>query len=561
MGNFKFDHYYRFDELTGFLKEMAAAYSGIAELQSCGKSPEGRDLWAMIITDKDTGHHLTKPGFYIDGNHHAGEVTGSMIALYIIKQLLEGYGEDSRLTGLIRRCTFYVLPRVSPDGAETYLTTPWTLRSVPRPYPFPNPEEKEGLHPADVDGDGNILMMRVKDYTGEWKTSLKDPRLMVRRAPDEEEGVFYRVYTEGFLREHRGGEIKSAPPKWGLDLNRNFPYAWALDSKQFGAGPFPLSEPETRACAEFVVSHPNISLAFTYHTTGGVILRVPGSHPASKSPSRDIQALIAIGEMGTEETGYPCIPCFEEFSGGGDNYSRGAFDDWLYEHRGILAYTVETWNLSQRAGISQGTGRRQRSFEEEEEEAVRFLAWNDRELGGKGFEKWRPFKHPQMGEVEIGGWYPKFVLQNAPLMFLQGECHKNAAFALRAACTLPRMEVGDVTQRVLGEGVYEVSATVRNTGYLPTFGSYLARENKMVEPLQAEILGEGIEVVGPSKTDIDHLEGRAGFGRIMGMRSPGSSGTRQSCVRWIIAGKRGAKVNIVVRGKRAGVCEATAILE
>ena len=345
----------------------------------------------MTITDTETGEHYKKR-FYII-NHHAGEVTGCMIAMYTIKYLLEQYGKDPRVTKLLKRYTFYIIPRVSPDGAEVYLTTPETLRSVPRFYPYPDPEEKEGLYPADIDGDGHILLMRIRDASGEWKVSPKDPRALVRRAPDEEDGVFYRVYTEGFIRDYQGGEIKVAPTKWGLDLNQIIP--WMPDTRQPGAGEFPLSEPETRAVAEFIVGHPNIVLAFTYHTTGGVLLRVPGAHAASQSPQKDIQALIEIGEMGVQETGYPCIPCFEDFMGGGDNYSTGAFDDWLYEHRGILGYTVETWNMAQRAGINMWP-RRQKSHSEQTEEFLRLLEWNDATWRSRLLQL-APFNHPQLG--------------------------------------------------------------------------------------------------------------------------------------------------------------------
>jgi len=488
----KFDHYYRFNEMEAFLKLMAGRYPGLAQLSSAGKSGEGRDIWVMALSDKSTGDPYEKPAIYVDGNFHAGEVTGSMINLYAIKYILDNYGKQDRVTKLLQRNTLYVVPRVSPDGAEVYLTTPERLRSAPRPYPFPNPDEREGLYDADIDGDGHILMMRIKDDTGEWKVSSKDPRAMVRRAPDEDEGTFYRVYTEGFLREHPGGDggggIKSAPSKWGLDFNRNFPCGWVPEVQQSGAGEFPLSEPETRAVAEFIVKHPNISLGLTYHTTGGVILRVPGAHSHTKSPRQDIEAMIAIGEMGAEETGYPCVPCYEEFYGGGDRFSRGAFDDWLFDHRGILSYTVETWNLSQRAGIHQFP-HREKPPKEQEEDYLKMLAWNDRELAGKGFENWRPFNHPQLGEVEIGGWYLKYVIQNAPLMFLEAECHKNTMFIVRAAAALPRLNISSVEYRALGDGVYAVSALVKNAGFLPTYGSQMARQLKKAEPLTAEICG------------------------------------------------------------------------
>ncbi|MGE5580859.1 MAG: M14 family metallopeptidase [Bacillota bacterium] len=556
----KFDHYWLFSEVESALKEWAAEYPRLCALESIGKSGEGRDIWAVTITNAATGCASSKPAFYFDGNHHAGEVTGSMISMYTVKYLLENYGKDDRVTRILDRYAVYAIPRISPDGAEVYLTTPDTLRSVPRFYPYPNPEEKEGLYPADIDGDGEILLMRVKDPTGEWRVSTDDPRALVRREPDEECGTFYRVFVEGLIRDYEGGEIKMAPPKWAIDLNRNYPYGWAPDTRQPGAGEFPLSEPETRAVAEFVVRHPNISLGFTYHTTGGVILRVPGSHPAPKSPQRDIQALIAIGEMGTEETGYPCIPCYEDFSGGSpDSYSTGAYDDWLYEHRGILSYTVETWNQSQRAGV-QLWPRRNKSQKEQDEDFRKLLAWNDKELGGKGWEDWRPFEHPQLGPIEIGGWHTKFVVQNAPPLYLEAECHKNMMFSLRAMACLPRLQLSKAQARPIGDGVYEVSVVVSNLGFLPTFGSYQAQALNKAEPLQAEVLGAA-EVVGKAKKEIGHLEGRSGAtgGFSMGYFRGGAS-VRDRRITWVVKGKKGDILELKVSGPRAGEAKAELVL-
>lgn len=576
-----FDHYFTYDEMVQFLNEMAKKYPRLMELESIGKSGEGRDIWAVTISEKETGDPDQKPAIYVDGNFHAGEVTGSMINLYAIKYILEHYESDEKIQNILNRNTLYFVPRVSPDGAEVYLTTPETLRSAPRPYPFPDPDELEGLYPADIDGDGHILTMRVKDETGEWKVSDKDPRAMVRRAPDEDEGTFYRIYTEGYIREYDGAEVKPAPPKWGLDFNRNFPCGWVPEVEQSGAGEFPLSEPETRAVAEFVTDHPNISLALTYHTTGGVILRVPGAHPQTKSPRHDIQAMIAIGEMGTEETDYPCVPCYEEYYGGGDQYSRGAFDDWLFDHRGILAYTVETWNLSQRSDIHQFP-RKEKSPKEQEEDYLKMLTWNDRELGGKGFENWRSFNHPQLGEVEIGGWYNKYVMQNAPFQFLEAECHKNSMFIIRAAATLPRIEISSVEVKNVGDDVYEVSAFVRNTGFLPTCGSERAKELKKARPLTAEILGKDqwkdsrslehseecehtgececgekeevgntgeMQVIGKAKKEIGNLDGRSGSTSAW----PSSGrGNRITKVTWVVKAQKGTEAVIKVGGERAG---------
>eukprot|EP01051_Picozoa_sp_SAG22_P010476 SAG22_NODE_946_length_6371_cov_12.683833_4_plen_77_part_00 len=67
-----------------------------------------------------------------DGNTHAGEVTGCQACLNLIHRLLTDYAAgDARTKQLLGSSTIYVLPRLCADGAELYLTTPFTCRSVP----------------------------------------------------------------------------------------------------------------------------------------------------------------------------------------------------------------------------------------------------------------------------------------------------------------------------------------------------------------------------------------------------------------------------------------------
>ncbi|HZC83957.1 MAG TPA: M14 family zinc carboxypeptidase, partial [Rubrobacter sp.] len=215
-----FDTYLRYGELTRALHDLAEDYPGLCKVESIGKSYEGREIWLAELTNAETGPAKKKPAFWVDGNTHAGEVTGSMAALYLIEHLLEMHGSEDLPTRLLDEQAFYVLPRLSPDGAERYLTTPYTLRATLRPWP--EPEEEPGLHPEDVDGDGNILQMRVVDAGGEWRVSDKDPRLMVPRAPDEADpnATYYRLYREGTFKDYDGFGRKIARPLYGLDMNR-----------------------------------------------------------------------------------------------------------------------------------------------------------------------------------------------------------------------------------------------------------------------------------------------------------------------------------------------------
>src|SRR5579885_1109236 len=71
--------YYTYEVLTKLLHDLVGAYPQLAEIESIGQSLEGRDLWVVTLTNQATGPALEKPAYWIDGNTHAGEVTGSTV--------------------------------------------------------------------------------------------------------------------------------------------------------------------------------------------------------------------------------------------------------------------------------------------------------------------------------------------------------------------------------------------------------------------------------------------------------------------------------------------------
>ena len=552
-----YDHYYTYAELSKAMHDMAAAYPELAKLEIIGHSVEGRDLLLMEITDNSVGLASQKPAYYIDGNHHAGEVTGSMVALYAIDELLSRSSEEA-FKELLQRYTFYILPRISPDGSEVYLTTPYTLRSAPRPYPFAEP--LPGLTPQDIDGDGRILLMRVPSPIGAWKADPSDDRRMLRRLPDEEGGTYYAIYQEGMIKEYDGFNLENAPTLWGLDLNRNYPIEWGIESRQPGAGKYPLSEPETHAVADFVLAHPNIGGVSTLHTTGGVILRPPGTKPEKKSNTTDIRILKAIGDMATEETGYPSVNIYDDFLGDPINFSSGAFDDWCYATQGIPAYTIELWDLGLRSGVHMWP-RKDKDDKELAADYAKIVAWIDSELGGEGFFPWQKFDHPQLGQVEIGGFDGKFLSQNAPPSLLLQECEKTARFFYRHAKTLPRLVIDKATQEKMDATTWKISIEVANYGYLPTYLTQVARDVKVAKPIVAELCG-AIAIDGPAKRELPQLEGRSAVsgGFNTGSYRGGSLPKQKKLLTWIVQGEVGSIVEVIIESAKAGKVEVSLIL-
>ncbi|MGE5672836.1 MAG: M14 family metallopeptidase [Mycobacterium leprae] len=545
-----FSQYNRYDELVQHLRNLNEAYPGLSRLYSIGQSYEGRELWMMELTNRETGAADDKPGYYIDGNIQAGEVTGSVAALYSIWYLLTNYGKDEMVTRLLNTTSFYVLPRVSPDGAEKYLTTPYFLRSSVRPYPFE--EEQDGLYPEDVDGNGQILQMRVPDEDGEWKVSAKDSRLMIPRLPHEYGGQYYRLYQEGLIRNFDGVEIKAAPPKWGLDMNRNWPAEWQPQTKVPGSGPFPLSEPETRAIAEFLLAHKNIMGGESFHTQTGIHLRSSGFRSDDKMARKDLLAFTAIGKLGEELTGYPAVSVFDGFAYEKGKPLYGSFLDWCYEHLGIMMWSTELWDLRVRCGRERVNFHVPLKEQSYEEDGLAMLSFIDRELAGEGFVNWYDFDHPQLGKVQLGGWRMKDLLQNAPPRFLKAEAHKNAMFTLHHAAAAPRIEVSKATAEHLGDGVFKVEVIVKNKGYLPTNITEMAIQNKTAKPVTVELeLPAGAELVlGKVREELGHIEGRivppAGF-------YPGNaSNQKEKRVEWIIRAPQGGNLGLKAISEKAG---------
>ncbi len=548
-----FDKYLLYEDLVNALQTLTHEHPKLCEITSIGRSREGRDILLAEITNRDTGPPEDKPAFWVDGNTHAGEVTGSMCALYLIETLLEGHSTDDRITRLLNEQTFYILPRLSPDGAERYLTTPHNLRASTRPWPEMEPDP--GLQPDDINGDGHIVHMRVRDENGEWRVSDKDPRLMVPRAPDEAEpdGDYYRIYKEGTFRDYDGFERKIAQPFHGLDMNRQYPYHWREDAEQRGAGPYPLSEPESRAHVDALLARKNVYSVHTYHTFCGALLRPYSNRPDSDMPDHDLAVYKALGDRGTALTDYPNISVYHDFRYEEDKFITGAFDDWVYDYYGVFAFTVEFWSMAKAAGVQ--VENFIEFFRNPPEEAqLKMLAWNDVELDGDGFIEWMSFDHPQLGEVEIGGWKTKFTAQNPPPKYLRAECERLTEFALAHATAAPLLK-SNLKTEILAPNLRRLELTVENTGYLPTNVTRIAADKKLTKTVEAalDLPDNATLVSGELLVDLGHLAGRSALVGGSWKDSAFFSGLPSDYARrvvWVVEGE--GNIEVEIRSEKAG---------
>jgi len=550
----RFDHYYRYAELGDLLLGLAAAHPELMRVESIGKSHEGRDIWLATLTCFDAGDDRDKPAFWVDGNLHAPELAGSSACLYFIHTLLTGYGHDPDVSRCLDTRVFYICPRINPDGAEWALAdTPKLIRSSTRPYPY-DELAVSGLSREDMDGDGRILSMRIADPDGPWKVCDKDPRLLVPREPAEQGGQYYRLLPEGRLEDYDGHLIHVQPIREGLDLNRNFPAEWRNEAEQKGAGPYPASEPEVRAVVHFITGHPNLCGGVAFHTYSGVLLRPLSYRDDNELAQEDLWVYTKLGDRGTALTGYPAASTYHEFRYHPKEIITGALDDWLYEQQGLFAWTVEIWSPQREAGIAN-----YRFIdwyrEHSEEDDLKLLEWNDDVLEGKGFIDWYAYDHPQLGQVELGGWNPLFSFWNPPPRLLEQEVQRFPQWLVWHALLSPELAL-EVSSQALGNDSYLVRAVVSNRGWLPTYITKQAANKKLVRGMVCEIAlpDDALLIQGQRRLELGQLEGRAHkpastFGWAGTVTDPTDNRAKAE---WVVQAKPGTKIEVTARHPRAG---------
>ncbi len=477
-----FDKYHTVDVMYHWYEKWSAQFPDIVDLYVIGHSFEGRPIYQMTLTNKKTGKDTDKPAAFFEGGRHSGEITSSESILWLTQHLLENYGKDPEITSLIDTKAIYLRPQNNPDGSNLYLFTEQRNRSTVRPYD----NDRDGLldedPEEDLDGDGVIYQMRKKALTPEEKEKAnfiidpRDPkgRLMKRTFAGKGE---YLVYTEGIDNDQDGSFNEDGVG--GLDLHRNYPENWrpmpggdltGRGYTQGGAGEYPLSELETRSTALWMLSHPNISVVNSMDTRVPMHLRPPST---SKSEERmypqDLAIYKEMDQLGLSYTAYPWAgDVYETYatrykvnSMTGDPLKPeplfGHGPDFGYFYYGSIWYGDELWNNGAMKDYD-GDG----IYDDYDG-----LMWDDEANESRGFKDWTPLTHPQLGEVEIGGFHPKFFGQNGPTWQLEDWAKKQALFNLAMAKRLPQLEINDLKVKKLSSGEFEITLEWTNSGKLP----------------------------------------------------------------------------------------------
>ena len=322
--------------------ELSIAVLGVAKANKTvsvtviGKSRNGQPIYSIQVALRGGLQPDDRPAILIVAGIDGDHLLGSEVAVDIVQELLDR--DDEVTTELLRNNTFYIIPQVNPDAANSYFAP---IRNGQRRNLRPVDNDRDGLVDEDggddLNGDGYITMMRVRDL--EKATHVADPeesRLNTKPDPFEGQSAEFVLYTEGIDNDEDGAFNEDGIG--GVDLNENFMHGYNYHGD--GSGPWQLSEPETRALIEFVLAHQEIAAIVVYghHDTLSKPLKQTGNDAAGAPKtidSADEKVYEKISETFVEITGLKEV---EQ-----PNWD-GSFVAWAYAQFGVPSFSSPLWS-------------------------------------------------------------------------------------------------------------------------------------------------------------------------------------------------------------------------
>lgn len=486
----------------------------LAEVSSLAKTPGGREIYLITLGTKPTKE---KPALLIVGNVAGPHLLGAELAEGLAAKILKDSNQEEALKSLLKKYTLYVIPRPCPDAEVSFFKKPYRERIGNATSTDEDRDARIDEDPQeDLNQDGFFTQMRVKDPAGEYILHPDDERILIKADPQQGERGSYSLYTEGTDNDEDEQFNEDGPG--GVAFNRNFTFEYPYFQPH--AGEHQISEPETRAVADFAFDHPNIVAVFTFSPLDNLF------HPWKVNKQAENKRIKTTLLSKDEPYVKYFAEKYRELHGGKDAPNspegKGAFSEWAYFHYGRWSFAAQAWWVPKAKPPE-----KQKEKDDEDEEtkaeqdkpsnekrgaeelnALRWFEQQDREA----FVEWQEIEHPDFPDqtVEVGGFHP-FVRLNPTKQEFEPLIEKHTKAVVELTQLFPQLAFGKTEVKTLGNGLYEITVIVRNEGYLPTM-SEMGRISKQVYPLQLSIqLPDGAKLVtGHTRTAIGVLAGKGG---------------------------------------------------
>jgi hypothetical protein len=600
------------DELNRQFENLSKSNAAKMKIHPLVLTPGGKQLIVAEIGNETSQTNKKNPAIFIVGNPEGTNPLSAYASLKLANMVLKS---DKSLN-----FTWYILPVLNPDALAGFFTKP--LWENPRNAQKFNEDQDDATDedgPNDLNNDGFITQMRVKDPMGTWLVDEKDTRLMRKADASKGERGIYTLYQEGVDNDN-DGEINE-DPSGGTNTGINFPHLFKPYTTT--GGTWPGSAPEVFALMKFIYSRPEIAATVVFGNTNFCLVPPEGGRRGSvdfnniRIPDEMVEQLGA--EKGKSytmdeiiELAKPLVPPGIELTPGmvasflglgavvnplqedlnwykelSEQYKEflkaakfdterlepekakdGSFELWAYYHLGVPSFSFNFFTLpkpkeekKENSGISLekleemttdefialGEEKIQAFLKENNApdqykaqtvigmmksgqvnprqlagmmknmpkpakttEADPFtkalIAFSDKSLAGKGYVNWQPFKHPTLGDVEIGGIVP-YCATTPPFEWADSLINLQLPWIFKIAEKLPQLRIADYKVKSLGAGVYNIDVWIENTRFIP-FPTAMGKRNENPAPAVLVLDTNGIEFLsGYTRTPIDEVGG------------------------------------------------------
>ncbi|MGD9128462.1 MAG: M14 family metallopeptidase [Planctomycetia bacterium] len=498
--------YETYVQFANHLKQLAKS-SPLVRLESLAKtsgSPDAKKIFLVTVGHPDPKQADKNRAVLVLGSVEPNRPLGSELCVRMIDYFTETAKDNKNGGPLLSKTTFYIIPRPTPDAYEAFFQKPYQERTTNnRPVDDDHDGHTDEDGPDDLNGDGWVTLMRVEDPRGDYVPHSKDPRVMVRANTRNHQRGRYRLFIEGIDNDHDGRFNED--PLGGVEFNRNFPFNYDFFGR--GAGPHQVSEPETRAVADFAFDHPNIAAVFSFSSYDNLMR--PWQPDSRKERERiktrilgnDASYLRRIIAEYSKITRQKDVPA--------PNTEKGAFVPWAYFHFGRPSLSTRGWAIP---GLQQEPV----TIHQHIGDQLQALRWF-KEKKIDGFVAWTKVDHPDFpGQtVEVGGFKP-FLQTTPPAKELGKLAHAHGRYLAVLSNSFAKLKVERVETEPLDGGLYRVTAVITNEGWLPT-ELEMGGISRQTYPIQVELLDAPKEtefIKGSRRTKIHRLGPMGGNAKV-----------------------------------------------
>jgi hypothetical protein len=330
-----------------------------------------------------------------------------------------------------------------------------------------------------------LSIMYAVDPKGDLKLSVDKRRFVSIGEEKDYPGMrFRRIGSEGF--DNDGDGLINEDDIGGPDPNRNYPYGWNLRD----GNPYPMSESCTRNAYNAMIARPNIFASFHYHNTGRLIMftapqamtqpsNQPSSLPGRFGQQGNVQErLVELRKVNKYAqlfdrqvapeyqhdldvqtsivtTGARILKDYTPTFSGLSGQTQAA----SYNMLGNYSYLIELWGEP----VYEADLNNDNDVSDEE-----YMKWIDIELTGDGWINPHPVKHPDLGDIWIGGSGKKHVGRTPPSRYIETEADRNARFVMYCVSQFPQVKIEDISFSPIDNLLFWVDVTVKNESTYPT---------------------------------------------------------------------------------------------